>query len=150
ESIGKKDIASLVRVSAMAMTEPTGWRWRHFLPAAVVFLTAFGGLWALLPPGPRATADLGRPFSSAICAPDGNTLALGGDDAVTVWDLAGGREVVAVPPDGGVGPTAPRAFSQDGRQLATVYQANGQHMIAVWDIPSGRQRLVVPTGRNPN
>lgn len=133
----------------MATRETAGWRWWHFVPAAMVFLTAFGGLWALMPPRPRATADLGRPISSAICAPDGNTIALSGDSAVTMWDLAGGRKIVSVPTNAGVGPTSPWAFSHDGRQLATMYEANGQYVIAVWDIPSGRQRLVASTGRYP-
>src|SRR5262245_31983652 len=133
----------------MTTRETTGWRWWHFVPAAAVCLAAFVGLWQW-PPRPRATVDLGRPFSSAISAPDGNTIAFSGDNAVTVWDLAGGREIVAVPPDASVGPTSPRAFSPDGRQLATLSDANGQYLIAVWDIPSGRQRLLASTGRPPN
>jgi WD40 repeat protein len=64
-------------------------------------------------------------------SPDGKLLAAGGERTV-VADAATGKEVVALPGDGG--PATAGAFSPDGKRLVT----GGYQAAIVWDVSTGK------------
>jgi WD40 repeat protein len=96
-------------------------------------------LWEAASEQPRRTLLTQDGRTSALAfSPDGRTLAAAGDRAVTVWDLATGRELVERFRLRGV---LTLAFAPDGRTLAT---GDKEGMIRLWDLAAGGQRLVLP------
>jgi hypothetical protein len=61
---------------------------------------------------------------------DGKTLAGGSNWAVTLWDVATGRERQSIPAG------APLAFSPDGKTLATLRKSGPG--VQLWDVDTGR------------
>jgi WD40 repeat protein/tetratricopeptide (TPR) repeat protein len=110
----------------------------HFAPAGdrLTFVTPGGTLgvwdWEV-----RAASDTHRRAESVAVSADGRWAAVAGaGQSVTVADLASGREVLALPPEGcdvwGL------AWAPDGTRLA-VGLSDG--LVAVWDLEQVRARL---------
>jgi WD40 repeat protein len=91
----------------------------------------------LAEPTPRGAGALGR---RPIFSPDGALLAVGGE-ALNLWEIASGRELLARPWEGGGAIT----FSPDGNRLA----AGNQTVVTLVDIASGQDVLTLHghTGR---
>jgi WD40 repeat protein len=66
-------------------------------------------------------------------SPDGKRLALGGEHAISLWDVATGKRIH--PPDGHLSVVRSLAFSPDGRRLASGGQDGTAY---VWDLTTSR------------
>jgi serine/threonine protein kinase/WD40 repeat protein/tetratricopeptide (TPR) repeat protein len=110
----------------------------HFAPAGdrLTFVTPGGtlGLWDWV----RTEAtDTHRRAESVAVSSDGRLAAVAGaGQSVTVADLASGREIVALPPEGA--DVWCLAWAPDGSKLA-VGLSDG--VVAVWDLEQVRARL---------
>jgi hypothetical protein len=85
----------------------------------------------------RVTLPSWRSATSYGMSPGGRFLAFHADDAVRIYDLTICQEVGSLPIDKGVQAVA---FSQDGTELAALYDRFDEAGIAVWDVASGRQK----------
>ncbi len=82
---------------------------------------------------------------AAALAPDGVTLALGGEDgAVMLWDITTGEQLHAL--DGHADPVVAIAYAPDGSVLASA-GAGGD--IRLWDVASGEQVEVLSEMADP-
>jgi RNA polymerase sigma factor (sigma-70 family) len=106
-----------------------------------------------LPPGAIARLGTARfrqgaPVACLAFAPDGKTLATGGnylegsDRAVWLWDVPSGKEVRRFL--GHEHSVTAVAFSPDGKTLAS---GSRDETIRLWDVASGRQRVQLPGDR---
>ena len=66
-------------------------------------------------------------------------------DSFRLWDLASGRDLVAVRSPGGVAPN--QTFAPDGSWLAAQDERGG---ITLWDTADGRPRLTIPPVPDPD
>jgi serine/threonine protein kinase/WD40 repeat protein len=110
----------------------------HFTPAGerLTFLSPGGtlGLWDW---EVKAAADTHRRAESVAVSADGRWAAVGGPgQSVTVAELASGREVFTLPPEGS--DVWCLAWSPDGTKLAAGLSDGA---VAVWDLQQVRARL---------
>jgi WD40 repeat protein len=93
----------------------------------------------------RLTEDgASRPRSPSSVAfhPDGNTLAVGQDHRITLWDVDRRRVVAHLDGAQGVDQLAAVAFAPDGRTLAaSVYD-----QVVLWDLASRTRLATLPMG----
>ena len=77
---------------------------------------------------------------SIAFSPDGKWIASGGDSAkaVKVWDALTGKETVTF--KGHTDSVSTVAFSQDGRQIASI---GGDKTVKLWDVATGQERLAL-------
>jgi WD40 repeat protein len=85
----------------------------------------------------RVTLPSWRSATSYGMSPGGRFLAFHADDAVRVYDLTICQEVGNLPIDKAV---QALAFSQDGVELAALYDRFDEAGIAIWDVATGRQK----------
>jgi WD40 repeat protein len=83
-------------------------------------------------------------FSNAAFSPDGRRMAVSmgperGDHHVHVWDVASGRDLIALRDYGDM--VTAVAFHPDGTRLATADWSSGT--LHVWDVASGRELFSV-------
>jgi serine/threonine protein kinase/WD40 repeat protein/tetratricopeptide (TPR) repeat protein len=110
----------------------------HFTPTGdrLTFVTPGGalGLWGW---EAKAAADTHRRAESVAVSADGRWAAVAGPgQSVTVAELASGREVFTLPPEGG--DVWCLAWSPDGTKLSVGLSDGG---VAVWDLEQVRARL---------
>ncbi|PZQ64651.1 MAG: hypothetical protein DI570_04725 [Phenylobacterium zucineum] len=81
----------------------------------------------------RAAVTINAPNAhrSAEFSPDGSRLAVGGDDGITIWDVASGRRLTRF----GSGVIDDVAFSPDGQRLVSGHM---NRSVIVWDVASGQ------------
>jgi len=78
-------------------------------------------------------------------SPDGQTLAAGGDeDLIRLWDVATGRQRLAIQNRWGRKILYAIAFSTDGSRLAT---GGFDAAVVIWDTATGEEVLELPTHR---
>ncbi len=87
----------------------------------------------------------GGKIRSAAFTPDGRTLLSDGEDGVRVWDLANGREVRHLLPDGPGTGVYLATLSSDGKTVAMIGIGGGT--LGLWDVASGRR--LHDLGRRP-
>jgi WD40 repeat protein/serine/threonine protein kinase len=135
-----RDSRNVLRARALLQEVPEdlrGWEWhylkRRFLGSGVtlyghaspVFCAAFS------PDGQRL-------------ATSGGTVPAGGDQAVKVWDVRTGRELLSITRHGAL--IWRVAYSPDGQRLAT---ASHDGTAKVWDATTGRELLILAGHTGP-
>ena len=71
-------------------------------------------------------------------SPDGELVAVAGENSLIVWQTSTGNEDLHVQPDDGGGNFMCVAFSPDGRQLAAGgWRTDGA--VSIWDVKTGRK-----------
>lgn len=83
--------------------------------------------------GIRSLPDVRSQTWSVAFSADGETMAVGGDEEITLWDGHGRKklDVIAHPGDGVLGFVPTLAFSGDGRKLASALFAKD---VRVWNL----------------
>jgi WD40 repeat protein len=81
-----------------------------------------------------------NPYRVAV-SPTGEHLALVAQQAVEIWDLAGGKRLFTAPEEGNVNPVF-LAWSADGKKLAVAFP---DQRVQVWDWQRGAQAKSIPT-----
>src|SRR5262245_3340583 len=82
------------------------------------------------------------PVGPYALSPDGTTLAVEGDSAVTLWDMDTGKPGVRIPIAGHqthIPQPGPLLFTADGQSLVRVLHKD----VRVFDAKSGRQRVLI-------
>ena len=90
--------------------------------------------------GRATSSDFTAPGHAAAFAPNGTTLAVGGDSAVSLGEAAPNRSRRVLPTADGF--TYALSFSRDGRFLAVA----GERGVSLWDVASDGERAVTRIG----
>ena len=79
---------------------------------------------------PRRLDDRARDVLALVFTPDGRLISGGVDKAVHVWDVEGGRSILALQGHGAT--VTGLALARDGGRLAS---SSGDHTVKLWDAP---------------
>jgi RNA polymerase sigma factor (sigma-70 family) len=80
----------------------------------------------------RSLEQPGEPVLSA----DGHWFAT---YFLEIWDVQAGTQLRKLPPQGSTSYAPARAFSPDGKQLATIGVSGGKRLVRVWDLATGKE-----------
>jgi WD40 repeat protein len=120
----------------------------QFLPDGRTLVTNERDLWDTATGKKLRGLDVRQP---ATVSPDGKHFAEWGHEAISVRDLATGKEVRKLPtlPAGSCWPLV---FSPDGRTLAAFQQAGGtqrNEAVRLWDVASGKEQRPISLSSCP-
>jgi WD40 repeat protein len=79
----------------------------------------------------------GRVYSLAF-APDGNTLAVGSDEQILLWDVVARKE--RTPLKGHKGPVSWVGFRDGGKTLASIGPCDKKYGLILWDVDKGTEK----------
>ena len=115
------------------------WRWRGCTDQAVrIWSTESARVQTVEPDEGRPRS--GVPILMAVFSPDGQTLAIGGDEPLTLWDSATLQHVAVLDGDARI---VTLDWSPDGKFLATS-SSTGE--IRLRDLAEGRSRVIPGSG----